>query len=331
MYEVTCFDLDDNAINNFFQWDVDQKIVIKVKGCESDYLRIEPEVHFSNSKRDEALVVRSLRTGTISVNSANVMSQPSDDSDIIATLNSGDKILYTEYTSDAESVGTAYETSREWCVFEYRNAKRYIKNANITRDMETITATIPNVLLQEPYPLLVYVYLTDSDDVSAQKTVLYTEIPVRKRAKPHDYMYVENITRITADNVIKAELEANIKDTRQKAIDAINAQSSDSVSKVATTRDGAITKITEASDKAVKEINTNKTDFITTGKALGSTAKNIKDNTQNTYNNTVEVAKNTKTKIENDVNNLITNNGIALKCSNDGSGNVSLVILVNQS
>ena len=59
MYEVTCLDLDGNTINNFFQWDIDQKIVIKVKGCASDYLRIEPEVHFSNSKRDDAIVVRS--------------------------------------------------------------------------------------------------------------------------------------------------------------------------------------------------------------------------------------------------------------------------------
>ena len=32
MYEVTCLDLDGNTINNFFQWDIDQKIVIKVKG-----------------------------------------------------------------------------------------------------------------------------------------------------------------------------------------------------------------------------------------------------------------------------------------------------------
>lgn len=241
MYEVTCLDLDGNTINNFFQWDIDQKIVIKVKGCASDYLRIEPEVHFSNSKRDDALVVRSLRTGTLN-NAANVMSQPSVDSDTIATLNSGDNIIYTEYVPDVENVGTAYETTREWCVFEYKNANRYIKQSNITRDMETITVSVPNLLLQEPYPLLVYVYLTDSDDVSSQKTVLYTEIPVRKRAKPHDYMYVENITSATAED-IKNEIEASVEDASQKAIDAINGQKEDSITKVIQTRDGTINKI----------------------------------------------------------------------------------------
>ena len=297
MYEVTCLDLDGNTINNFFQWDIDQKIVIKVKGRESDYLRIEPEVHFSNSKRNEALVVRSLRTGTINVDSANVMSQPSADSKVITTLKSGDKIVYSEYVSDAENVGTAYETSREWCVFEYRNANRYIKSENITRDMETITVSVPNILLQEPYPLLVYVYLTDSDDVSSQRTVLYTEIPIRKRAKPHDYMYVENITRITA-NLIKDELEARVSQTSQNAIN---------------------------------EIDTNKESFIATGNALVATATEIKDNTQKIYNNTVAVANNTKSAIEKNINNLITNNGLSLKATDDGNGNVTIAILVNKS
>lgn len=232
MYEVTCLDLDGNTINNFFQWDIDQKIVIKVKGCASDYLRIEPEVHFSNSKRDEALVVRSLRTGIVN-NVANVMSQPSDGSDIIATLNSGDNIVYTEYVPGVENVGTAYETSREWCVFEYRNANRYIKQSNITRDMETITVSVPNLLLQEPYPLLVYVYLTDSDDVSSQKTVLYTEIPVRKRAKPHDYMYVENITSVTAEK-IKSEIEENVTQAKQIAMNNVEKAQEATINKINT-------------------------------------------------------------------------------------------------
>ena len=225
------------------------------------------------------------------------MSQPSADSKVITTLKSGDKIVYSEYISDAENVGTAYETSREWCVFEYRNANRYIKSENITRDMETITVSVPNILLQEPYPLLVYVYLTDSDDVSSQRTVLYTEIPIRKRAKPHDYMYVENITRITA-NLIKDELEARVSQTSQNAIN---------------------------------EIDTNKESFIATGNALVATATEIKDNTQKIYNNTVAVANNTKSAIEKNINNLITNNGLSLKATDDGNGNVTIAILVNKS
>lgn len=330
MYEVTCLDIDGNTINNFFQWDIDQKIVINVKGYASDYLKIEPEVHFSNSKRDEALVVRSLRTGTISASDAQVRTQPSDSSDLVTTLHSGDKIVYTEYVSDAENVGTAYETSREWCVLEYKNAKRYIKSANITRDMETITASVPNVLLQEPYPLLVYVYLTDSDDVSSQRTVLYTEIPVRKRQKPHDYMYVENITKVTS-NLIKDEIEASVKNTREQAINDINSTKSEAINSVTTTKNGTITKITDERDSAVETIETNKTEFIASGNALVSTAQNIKNNTQKTYDDTVVVANNTQKQIETDIDNLITNNGLSLKAVNDGSGNVTFAILVNKS
>lgn len=242
MYEVNCFDLDGNAINNFFQWDVDQKIVINVKGCASDYLKFEPDVHFSNSKRNEALVVKSLRTGVIINGGTDVKAQPDDSSKYIATLNEGDKVIYTEYIPDAENVGTSSETSREWCMFEYKNTNRYIKSANIERDMKTIIVSVPNILLQEPYPLLVYVYLTDSDDVSSQKTVLYTEIPVRKRAKPHDYMYIENISSITAD-MIEKSIAQDVIDAKSNAIKAIDNQKRDSIEKVKQTQTGTINKI----------------------------------------------------------------------------------------
>lgn len=78
---------------------------------------------------------------------------------------------------------------------------------------DTIIADVPNVLLQEYYPLLIYVYLTDSKDVSSQKTIIKIEIPVRKRAVPSDYEYVENIERITAEQIkqeIKDELSEDI-------------------------------------------------------------------------------------------------------------------------
>ena len=132
MYEVPCLDLNGDTINRFYQWDIDQKIVINLEGCDERYLQNPPEVHFSNSSRKEALVVRS----TVSNN-------------------------------------------------------------------DTITVDVPNILLQEAYPLLVYVYLTDANDSSSQKTILYSEIPVRKRAMPSDYLYVENIARITAEMIKK--------------------------------------------------------------------------------------------------------------------------------
>lgn len=86
-----------------------------------------------------------------------------------------------------------------------------------------ITAKVPNVLLQESLPLFVYVYLEDTrvseiiEDpetgevkvIKPQRTILQTEIPIRKRQKPSDYEYVENIERITAD-AIKKEISEEI-------------------------------------------------------------------------------------------------------------------------
>ena len=134
MYEITCFDSDGNSIDRFSQWDINQKISLIIHDIDIKY---PPMIHYSNVKRDEALIVRS----TVSDN--------------------------------------------------------------------MIIADVPNILLQEPYPLFVYVYLTDSEDVSSQKTILTTEIPIRKRQKPSDYSYVENIERITAQQ-IKKEIKKEI-------------------------------------------------------------------------------------------------------------------------
>lgn len=236
MYEVTCYDLNDNTINNFFQWDVDQKIVIKIKGCDQEYLSIAPEVHFTNVKRDEALIVRS-------------------------TVSNGD----------------------------------------------TITADVPNILLQENYPLLVYVYLTDSQDVSSQKTILYSEIPIRKRQKPSDYLYIENIKRITA-NMIKKEIEASTESARTNAINDINNTKND----------------------AINTVNQKKNDFISTGNDLVDEATEIKNNTKKTYENVVEIANQTQTTIENDIDIMIKQNGLILKTINDGDGNTTLSIVINE-
>lgn len=235
MYEVPCLDLNGDTINKFYQWDIDQKIVINLEGCDVNYLKNAPEVHFCNSSRKEALVVRS----TVS-------------------------------------------------------------------NHDTITVDVPNVLLQEAYPLLVYVYLTDADDSSSQKTILYSEIPVRKRAKPSDYLYVENITRVTAE-MIKKEIEKTTLDARTDAIAAITS-----------TKENDCTKV-----------DNKKTEFITTGTNLVNTATDIKNNTQITYNNAVSVANRTQTTIETHMNDLMLRNGLSLKTVNDGNGNVNLSVVIN--
>lgn len=234
MYEVPCLDLNGDTVNKFYQWDIDQKIVINLEGCDENYLKNAPEVHFCNASRKEALVVRS----TVSNN-------------------------------------------------------------------DTITVDVPNVLLQEAYPLLVYVYLTDANDSSSQKTILYSEIPVRKRAMPSDYLYVENITRITAE-MIKKEIEQSTLDARTDAIAAI----------------------TTTKNNDCQAVDDKKNSFITTGEGLVRTATDIKNNTQTTYNNAVSVANKTQATIETDMNNLMLKNGLNLKTVNDGSGNVNLAIVI---
>lgn len=235
MYEVPCLDLNGDTINRFYQWDIDQKIVINLEGCDANYLKNAPEVHFCNSSRKEALVVRS----TVS-------------------------------------------------------------------NHDTITVDVPNILLQEACPLLVYVYLTDADDSSSQKTILYSEIPVRKRAKPSDYLYVENITRVTAE-MIKKEIEQTTLNARTDAIAAI----------------------TSTKENDCTEVDNKKDEFITTGRGLVQAATEIKNNTQITYNNAVSVANRTQTTIETHMNDLMLRNGLSLKTVNDGNGNVNLAVVIN--
>lgn len=341
MYEVPCLDINGNTINRFYQWDIDQKIVIKLKGCDKNYLKNTPEVHFCNTNRTEAFVVRSLKFGTICVDSANVYESASTSSTVITTLNKYDKIVYSEYTDGGGDIGTASEDGSEWCSFEYKSEKRYIKTNCIEHNGETIIADVPNILLQEDYPLLIYVYLTDANDSSSQKTILFSEIPVRKRAKPSDYLYVDNINRVTA-NMIKSELEQSTKKTREDAINTINQTKSNAVNSVTNTKNNVenalndtkahhTTEINTARDEAKTTIDTAKNEFITTGNGLVTTATEIKNNTQKTYDNTVTVANNTKTTIETNINTLITQNGLSLKTVNDGSGSVTLSILINQS
>lgn len=144
MFEAKCYDTHGNSIDGFTQWDADQSMVIKLESCDDvnhidpNLLSVSPEVHFSNVKRDKALVVR----------------------------------------------------------------------ASVIRSDE-IFVKVPNILLTEPYPLLIYVYYTDSVNTSSQATIVRTELPVRKRNEPHDYYYVENIERITAEQ-IKDEIHGSL-------------------------------------------------------------------------------------------------------------------------
>lgn len=95
--------------------------------------------------------------------------------------------------------------------FANARSKEALVVRSIVEGTDTIIVDVPNLLLEEHYPLLVYVYLTDSNDISSQRTILKIEIPVRKRARPSDYNYVENIERITAQK-LKQEIKEELAD-----------------------------------------------------------------------------------------------------------------------
>lgn len=321
MYEVDCLDVYGNTIYNFFQWDVDQKIVVKLDGCDKDYLKIAPEVHYCNVKSKKAYVVRS-----------------------------------------------------------------------VVSNRDTITADVPNILLQQPYPLLVYIYLTDHNDVSSQRTILRSEIPIRKRAEPHDYLFVENIERITAEQ-IKEEIEADIKNMKDETIkdiedkknevlssmkdaeafitkvkddaykfiiktrdeakayidkvreDTVNYISSkvmewetnsnkfyeeakayitkikdDAYKFITQTKDDAKAHIDKVKNDTVQYIDTEKAEFESTGTGIIKDTQKIKDDTLGVYKDTVKVAGETADKIEDEIRKMMLENGMELKITDDGNG-----------
>ena len=117
---------------------------------------------------------------------------------------------------------------------------------------------------------------------------------------------MENIKRITAED-IKDEIEASTEEARTNAIK----------------------DITDTKNSAIETVTQNKDSFLTIGNGLVKTATAIKDNTQKTYDDTVKVANQTKTKIETDIDNMMTQDGLVLATKNDGEGNVTVAILLN--
>lgn len=67
-------------------------------------------------------------------------------------------------------------------------------NVLSTIDFENkkLIADIPNELLKEPYNIVAYIYMADTDNTNSQKSVVAIKIPVKARVKPSDYHYINN-------------------------------------------------------------------------------------------------------------------------------------------
>ena len=68
---------------------------------------------------------------------------------------------------------------------------------------DRIIADIPNILLEEPLNIIAYVYYNNDSANNSWKTIQTLDIPLRKRAKPNDYEYVENVHVIYLSDLIK--------------------------------------------------------------------------------------------------------------------------------
>lgn len=271
MFEAKCYDMHGNSVDGFTQWDVNQRIKIVLENCEDDnhieddFMRIVPDVHFSNPKREKALVVRA---------------------------------------------------------------------AEARKD--NIVVDVPNILLTEPYPILIYVYYTSSKDSSSQTTIVRTELPVRKRNEPHDYYYVENIERITAE-MIKEEIEADTKNTLDKAKTDIGDLKNSAVTSIEEARDQAVTKIGEKQSEAelkLQEYVTEGSTIKTQTEVIQAATETIKTETEAIKNATneikgqvevlkqdvVDIAATAADKIKTDIYDEIHNSGVQLKMKNEDNG-----------
>lgn len=214
-------------------------------------------------------------------------------------------------------------------------------------DGKSIKVKIPNILLQEPYPLQVYVYATYLDDTKAQKTILHNEIPIRKRQKPSDSEYIPNIESSKVSDIVD-EISYVVSKTSKDAEKAINDKKTDSISAVESVKTTAINNINTAASNAITEVNNQMNEnynegsitvdgiaytggFVNVGNDILNELKDIKNASQDEYDANLVIAEQTQAAIEADAQQAIYNEGISIDTRHDEStGNVDVLILFDK-
>lgn len=110
-----------------------------------------------------------------------------------------------------------------------------------------ISAKIPNILLQQALPLIVYLYYEHTD--GSAKTIHTITLPVRPRVKPDDYEYNENIDYISLA-VIDARLSTLFKAISENSTAVSNAELVD----IRTAYDGTIYPTAGDAVRAIGEL-----------------------------------------------------------------------------
>ena len=84
---------------------------------------------------------------------------------------------------------------------------------------DVVIADIPNEILREPYNIYAYVYVNVENTTGT--TIVFVEIPLRKRAKPSSYEYSDNVNIVRLDDLI-SEVEGLMNVVGQIDIDALS-------------------------------------------------------------------------------------------------------------
>lgn len=147
-----------------------------------------------------------------------------------------------------------YNTSPVFHFCNRSSVEAIVVNSELSNN--EITAKIPNVLLESTSTILVYVCLCDSEK-NIVATVDYFELPIRKRAKPKDYVYVQNTDYIRISD-LKNKLQAVIDDS-EKTLDSISSEFNtftSNASQVIYNANEAITNANSAAQSAIEIKNT---------------------------------------------------------------------------
>ena len=95
--------------------------------------------------------------------------------------------------------GLGVKSSPEFHFCNKKSNEALVVSSTLNTLKDTLTVKIPNKLLEEPYPIFVYIYYYSESN--SAKTIAEIKLPIRQRAKPSDYEYVENIDYVTAESI----------------------------------------------------------------------------------------------------------------------------------
>lgn len=151
---------------------------------------------------------------------------------ICLDLNGNPITHFTQWDADREIIILGDFSSAPMVHFCNKNSKyAQCVNSNLI-DTNQIKVSVPNNLLREPYPILMYVYTTEN---GSKQTILSGKIPVKERAEPEGAVFEENVhvvylaeleQQVLALNDLITSAEAEREENEEQRINAENLRQS---------------------------------------------------------------------------------------------------------